>query len=80
MNGVAKVIDELGKMIIAKEVIIDSQKEEINKLLRKIETIEQCINTEITKLKAAVTQSETSAKEIALLKKIYRHILTARNV
>ena len=43
MNGVAKVIDELGKMIIAKEVIIDSQKEEINKLCHKIETIEQCL-------------------------------------
>ena len=40
MSGIEKVIDELGWMILAKEVTIKSQKEEIEKLQRKIESIE----------------------------------------
>lgn len=43
MSGIEKVIDELGWMILAKEVTIKSQKEEIEKLQRKIESIEQYI-------------------------------------
>jgi Asp-tRNA(Asn)/Glu-tRNA(Gln) amidotransferase C subunit len=43
MNGVAKVIDELGLMILAKDIELELKQEEINKLKRKIETIEQYI-------------------------------------
>ena len=43
MSGIEKVIDELGWMILAKEVKIKSQQEEIEKLQRKIESIEQYI-------------------------------------
>ena len=44
MSGIEKVIEELGWMILAKEVTIESQKEEIEKLQRKIESIEQYIS------------------------------------
>ena len=40
MDGIVKVIDELGRLILAKEVQIESQLEEIDKLKRKIEMIE----------------------------------------
>lgn len=44
MDGITKVIDELGLMILAKEIEIVSKQEEIDKLKRKIEAIEQYIN------------------------------------
>ena len=44
MDGITKVINELGLMILAKEVEIVSKQEEIDKLKRKIEAIEQYIN------------------------------------
>ena len=40
MNGVAKVIDELGTIIIAKNVEIKLKQDEIDMLKRKIESIE----------------------------------------
>ena len=40
MEGIAKVIDELGSLIIAKDVEIRSKQEEIDKLKRKIEYVE----------------------------------------
>ena len=40
MNGVAKVIDELGTIIIAKNVEIKLKQDEIDMLRRKIESIE----------------------------------------
>lgn len=43
MSGIEKVIDELGWMILAKEMTIKNQKEEIEKLQKKIESIEQYI-------------------------------------
>lgn len=44
MEGVAKVIDELGLMILQKDIELELKQEEIEKLKRKIETIEQYIN------------------------------------
>ena len=44
MEGVAKVIDELGLMILKKDVELKSKQEEINSLKRKIEMIEQYID------------------------------------
>lgn len=41
MDGITKVIDELGSLILAKEIEIQSQREEINELKSKIEAIEQ---------------------------------------
>jgi Asp-tRNA(Asn)/Glu-tRNA(Gln) amidotransferase C subunit len=43
VEGVAKVIDELGLMILQKEVELELKQNEIEKLKRKIETIEQYI-------------------------------------
>ena len=40
MNGVTKVIDELGTIIIAKNVEIKLKQDEIDMLKKKIETIE----------------------------------------
>ena len=40
MNGIAKVIDELGTIIIAKNVELELKQEEIDVLKRKIEAIE----------------------------------------
>lgn len=40
MNGITKVIDELGTIIIAKNVEIKLQQDEIDVLKRKLETIE----------------------------------------
>lgn len=45
MKGVAKVIDELGLMILAKDIELEIKQEEIDTLKRKIEAIEQYINT-----------------------------------
>ena len=44
MEGVAKVIDELGLMILQKDIELELSKKEIEKLRRKIEMIEQYIN------------------------------------
>ena len=44
MNGISKVIDELGLIILSKEIEIASKQKEIDKLQRKIEPIEQYIN------------------------------------
>ena len=44
MKGVSKVIDELGLMILAKDVELELRQEEINTLRKKIEVIEQYIS------------------------------------
>lgn len=44
MKGVAKVIDELGLMILAKNVELEFKQEEIDRLKRKIEVIEQYLD------------------------------------
>lgn len=43
MNGIAKVIDELGLIIKNKDIEISTYQEEISKLKRKIGIIEQCL-------------------------------------
>lgn len=43
MEGVAKVIDELGLMILAKDIELELKQKEITKLKQKIELIEQYI-------------------------------------
>ena len=40
MEGITKVIDELGLMILAKNVELDKKQEEIEKLKKKIKSIE----------------------------------------
>ena len=45
MNGVAKVIDELGRMLVEKEIEIKSKESEINELKKKIELIESYLDT-----------------------------------
>lgn len=45
MDGIVKVIDELGSIILSKEIEIESQQEEISKLKQKIELIEKYIET-----------------------------------
>ena len=44
MDGVAKVIDELGLMLLQKDIELELSRKEIEKLQRKIEMIEQYIN------------------------------------
>ena len=44
VEGVAKVIDELGLMILRKDLELEMKQEEIDSLRRKIEVIEQYIN------------------------------------
>jgi hypothetical protein len=44
MKGIAKVIDELGLMILAKDAEIVLKQEEIDRLKRKIEIIEQYLD------------------------------------
>lgn len=46
VEGVAKVINELGLMILAKDIDIEIElkQEEIDKLKKKIETIEQYLD------------------------------------
>lgn len=44
MGGITKVIDELGLLILEKEIEIESQKKEIDELKSKIEAIEQYIS------------------------------------
>lgn len=45
MNGIEKVIEELGFIILMKEIEIESQQEEIAKLKQKIESIELYLDT-----------------------------------
>lgn len=44
MNGISKVIDELGLIILSKEIEIESYQEQLEKLRKKIESMEQYIN------------------------------------
>lgn len=44
MDGVAKVIDELGLMILQKDIELELKQNEIDKLKRKIEMIEQYLD------------------------------------
>ena len=44
VEGVAKIIDELGLMIIQKDVELELKQKEIDSLRRKIEAIEHYIN------------------------------------
>ena len=44
MDGIGKVIDELGLIILMKEIENESQQKEIEKLRRKIEMIEQYLD------------------------------------
>lgn len=44
MDGISKVIDELGVMILMKEIEIESQREEIAKLKQNIEMIEYYVD------------------------------------
>lgn len=45
MNGIEKVIEELGFIILMKEIEIESQQEEIAKLRQKIKSIELYLDT-----------------------------------
>ncbi len=45
MEGIAKVIDELGLMILAKNVELEKKQSEIGELKKKIELIEQYLDT-----------------------------------
>lgn len=45
LKGVSKVIDELGLMILAKDIEIAKQKDEIDALKKKIELVEQYLDT-----------------------------------
>lgn len=40
MKGITKVIDEIGLMILSKEIELETKENEINKLKKKIELIE----------------------------------------
>ena len=40
MRGITKVIDEMGLMILSKEIELEMKQEEIDKLKKKIELIE----------------------------------------
>lgn len=44
MKGIAKIIDELGLIILAKDAELNLKQEEINRLSRKIEIIEQYLD------------------------------------
>ena len=44
LQGVAKVIDELGLMILTKEIELELKEKEIADLKRKIETIESYLD------------------------------------
>ena len=40
MKGITKVIDEMGRMILAKELELENKQNEIDELKKKIELIE----------------------------------------
>lgn len=44
MNGITKVIDELGTIILVKEIEIASKQKEIDELKKKVEAIEQYLS------------------------------------
>lgn len=44
MKGITKVIDEMGLMILAKEIELEKRQEEIDALKRKIELVEQYLD------------------------------------
>lgn len=44
MDGITKVIDELGLIILSKEIEIELKQDDIEKLRKKIETMEQYIS------------------------------------
>lgn len=44
MDGIAKVIDELGLIILSKEIEIEFKQEEIEKLRKKVDMLEQYIS------------------------------------
>ena len=44
MHGIAKVIDELGLIILSKEIEIESQQAQLDKLRKKIEMLEQYVS------------------------------------
>ena len=44
MNGITKVIDELGLIILSKEIEIESQQEQLEKLKQKIESLERYVS------------------------------------
>jgi uncharacterized coiled-coil protein SlyX len=44
MNGISKIIDELGLIILSKEIEIESQQDQLEKLRKKIESMEQYIS------------------------------------
>lgn len=45
MKGISKVIDELGLMILAKDAELQKRQDEIDALKKKIELIEQYLDT-----------------------------------
>lgn len=55
MKGVAKVINELGLMLLAKDVELELKQEEVDRLKRKIEVIEQYLDMYETNLNYNVT-------------------------
>lgn len=44
MEGITKVIDEMGLMILSKEIELEMKQDEIDKLKKKIELIEQYLD------------------------------------
>lgn len=44
MNGITKVIDEIGLMILQKEIELEMKQSEIDNLKKKIELIEQYLD------------------------------------
>lgn len=45
MKGITKVIEEMGQMILQKEIELESKQAEIDKLKNKIELIESYLET-----------------------------------
>lgn len=45
MDGITKVIDELGLIILSKEIEIELKQTELDKLKKKIEALEQYLDT-----------------------------------
>lgn len=44
MNGITKAIDELGLMILKKEIELESKEKELNELKQKIELLESYLD------------------------------------
>lgn len=45
MSGITKVIDELGLIILSKEIEIESKQEQIDKLTKTIKSLEAYLDT-----------------------------------